>query len=690
MAASTENRVILIDVRGTSQAIRDFRDLQRHARNVDQSVGRMGRTLNSLGNTVKAFIAYRLTANIAGMIPALIGAADAVALLRARLDLTNESALTTNEVFGDLFDVADRTRTSIDSVATLYTRLSAASKDLNVSQRDVAEFTELVSGSFLLSGATAGEAASGVTQISQAMSKGKLDGDEFKSMMENNVYFANILAKALGTTRGKLFELSEAGDITSKKLLTMNEHIQEVRASLGSMPATADQASTAWGNAFKKMFANSESLMSVIERIHGGAIILAERFGNLFVDEPIKDTTEAIKDQIEVVDELQKKLTRITGLNTTTGMPRSPSVLGDHLMGNAFEDFRKENEKLKVLRDELFYLQQAETVKNAGLEGPVQPPGDTKTAPSKDSVARTKAMDNWVKSIQKAEAELSLFNPKLERLDEMFFNEKISESIYNAELEKLTGNLSETGIKTQSFAEAQDQLNQVIASGRTELEVMIDQMNELSQVAADYPELAEKVAAAQTVIAEKFKETTEEDLTKPMVDWGNTATAAVKGLSASFVDMALSGKNSFEDFAKSFVINITKMIVQQSILNALSATSFGSSVLSGSIFGSAQGNVFQGGQITPFATGGVIDSPILFPLSNGTGLAGEAGPEGILPLARTPSGDLGVKSTGGGQSQSVVVHMQIATPNVDSFRYSQTQIENEMALSISRAARRGT
>jgi len=60
---------------------------------------------------------------------------------------------------------------------------------------------------------------------------------------------------------------------------------------------------------------------------------------------------------------------------------------------------------------------------------------------------------------------------------------------------------------------------------------------------------------------------------------------------------------------------------------------------------SAQGNIFSGGQVVPFARGGVVSAPTLFPMARGAGLMGEAGPEAIMPLKRTSSGDLGVKSS---------------------------------------------
>lgn len=59
----------------------------------------------------------------------------------------------------------------------------------------------------------------------------------------------------------------------------------------------------------------------------------------------------------------------------------------------------------------------------------------------------------------------------------------------------------------------------------------------------------------------------------------------------------------------------------------------------------ARGAVFDSGQVQAFARGGLLTEPTVFPLANGAGIAGEAGPEGVFPLMRTASGDLGVQGT---------------------------------------------
>ncbi|MGH6908139.1 MAG: phage tail tape measure protein [Aestuariivirga sp.] len=90
-----------------------------------------------------------------------------------------------------------------------------------------------------------------------------------------------------------------------------------------------------------------------------------------------------------------------------------------------------------------------------------------------------------------------------------------------------------------------------------------------------------------------------------------------------------------------------------------------------------------GGGVTPFASGGIINSPTLFPMRGGVGLMGEAGPEAIVPLARGSDGRLGIRGGGGG----VTVNVTIATPDVQGFQRSQSQISAMLAKAVARGQR---
>ncbi|GAA4224780.1 phage-related minor tail protein [Sagittula marina] len=99
----------------------------------------------------------------------------------------------------------------------------------------------------------------------------------------------------------------------------------------------------------------------------------------------------------------------------------------------------------------------------------------------------------------------------------------------------------------------------------------------------------------------------------------------------------------------------------------------------------AKGGGFAQGRVMPFANGGIVNGPTVFPVRGGAGLMGEAGPEAIMPLARGADGKLGVRAAGG--SQPVTVVMNISTPDARSFERSQSQIAARMSMALGRGAR---
>ncbi|WP_345799261.1 phage tail length tape measure family protein [Paenirhodobacter sp. CAU 1674] len=102
---------------------------------------------------------------------------------------------------------------------------------------------------------------------------------------------------------------------------------------------------------------------------------------------------------------------------------------------------------------------------------------------------------------------------------------------------------------------------------------------------------------------------------------------------------------------------LASMALQQSVFQMLARFMPGTFGAGGFIdlTANAVGNAFSGGRVTAFATGGVVSSPTLFPMANGAGLMGEAGPEGILPLTRI-GGKLGVHAKGGGGTVVQVIN----------------------------------
>ena len=105
---------------------------------------------------------------------------------------------------------------------------------------------------------------------------------------------------------------------------------------------------------------------------------------------------------------------------------------------------------------------------------------------------------------------------------------------------------------------------------------------------------------------------------------------------------------------------------------------FGMKSLIGGLF--ADGAAFENGKVTPFAYGGVVKKPTLFPMADGMGLMGEAGPEGILPLRRGASGRLGVEAYGAGSS--VVVNVDASGTQVQGNNNQAKQLGSAISAAV--------
>jgi phage-related minor tail protein len=157
-----------------------------------------------------------------------------------------------------------------------------------------------------------------------------------------------------------------------------------------------------------------------------------------------------------------------------------------------------------------------------------------------------------------------------------------------------------------------------------------------------------------------------------------------RAMISAFDGIAIRGR-SLGDVLRGLALALSRMVLSAALkpLDKAIGGMF-SNIFSGGL-GFAHGGVLHRGTPIPFARGGVIATPVSFPLTGGrTGIAGERGPEAIMPLTRTADGRLGVATTGGG-APSITIN--IATPDVEGFARSQTQIAALAARALGRAAR---
>lgn len=164
-----------------------------------------------------------------------------------------------------------------------------------------------------------------------------------------------------------------------------------------------------------------------------------------------------------------------------------------------------------------------------------------------------------------------------------------------------------------------------------------------------------------------------------------SANGLASAMSRAFNQSVVGGRQ-LDDVLKGLALRLSNMAVSAAFKPIASGIAGGLNSLFGGLFGGEVKSAQAAGGIKPFAAGGVIGTPTYFPLmSGGVGLAGEAGPEAILPLQRGSDGQLGVAAGGTRASTNITVH--IATPDTDSFRRSESYITGQIARAVARGQR---
>ncbi|WKD97684.1 phage tail tape measure protein [Enterobacter asburiae] len=159
----------------------------------------------------------------------------------------------------------------------------------------------------------------------------------------------------------------------------------------------------------------------------------------------------------------------------------------------------------------------------------------------------------------------------------------------------------------------------------------------------------------------------------------------MSGLVGNISEALAGNKVDWEDWSKSVLASMQKIILNAMIVNSLQSSMGGGGFLGG-LFGGSAGGSTPSGSYNSAASGlqlnakggayasaslsaysnSIVRSPTYFAFAKGAGLMGEAGPEAIMPLTRSADGSLGVRVTGaqmapgGGGEIHITQHINVS------------------------------
>lgn len=140
-------------------------------------------------------------------------------------------------------EYANKVGVSTDDFVQSASRLRTLAPEVVTNYSDAAKFTRLLDMNMISTGASTQEASSAMRQITQALGKGIVNGDELNSIMENSPQITRMLAKHLNASVGELKQLGKEGKISGQALYdTVLENADAIEQQFAAMPVTADRA----------------------------------------------------------------------------------------------------------------------------------------------------------------------------------------------------------------------------------------------------------------------------------------------------------------------------------------------------------------------------------------------------------------------------------------------------------------
>jgi tape measure domain-containing protein len=234
-----------------------------------------------------SFAAKGLIVSLAGIVSvrAFTQIADQAALLTARLRLATQTQQEFNRAQAGTFEIAQRTRTSLQTTVDLYARLERSTRDLGIAQGELLQLTESINQAGQLSGGGVGVEA-GLVQLAQGLQSGKLAGDELRSVLEQIPRLAEAIRTGLtdlGVEGAKdLRKLAQEGTLTPELVLQAILQQKDILArEFAQLPETVGGAFTRIQNSITQAFGEVDRALGASRGLAGALSDVAEFITNL-------------------------------------------------------------------------------------------------------------------------------------------------------------------------------------------------------------------------------------------------------------------------------------------------------------------------------------------------------------------------------------------------------------------------
>lgn len=270
-------------------------------RDADRALGGLTRQLDNIAGIVIS----------AGIGASLVKIASNAQELTNKLISVSNSMGEANAKFYQLAQVAQTTGSNLGGTVDLFQKLAQSSTFAGSSTEALATITSNFNKTLQISGASGAGAASALYQFAQAMQKGTLNGDEFRTIMETNGFLVRALADAL--TNGSIPALKQmatdgklSADLIGKVLYENTQIAEQYAKTVRTIPQAFENLTTSLTTTVKSLddfTGASKAIVAVLEAISNNipvVIGLATAFFTVFAVSRIMAIVTALRAMVAV------------------------------------------------------------------------------------------------------------------------------------------------------------------------------------------------------------------------------------------------------------------------------------------------------------------------------------------------------------------------------------------------------
>lgn len=258
-----EERInIVIREDGTVVVQRKIADLGDELDNSGKKAKKFGDQINTVQNVLRSFM---------GLIAVneLRKYADSWTVMTNRIALNTATQAESNAVMERLYASAQKARSSLDGLTSLYQRGAQASRELGASQEQLLQFTEGVGLAIAVQGTNADKAREMLLQLGQALGSPRVMTEEFNSVLEATPRILKAVADNLDGAGGSIARLKDMvkdGQVSNVEFFnSFMAGIKDIEAEFAKARPTFSQAFTVLNNAMAKFIGETDASIGVTD-----------------------------------------------------------------------------------------------------------------------------------------------------------------------------------------------------------------------------------------------------------------------------------------------------------------------------------------------------------------------------------------------------------------------------------------